>query len=213
MSNYAIVTYSLRETGSEPRAGLLCNGDVIDVANGLGQPGYASVAGLLGAWDETEPLLDKLAADVAAPRVPVSGVHVLAPVPAPLAIYCIGANYRDHVDNMARARGLPPEPDPRVLGMPPWFFLKSGHCVVGPDADVAMSGDKLDWEPELVAVIGRKARNVSAEAALGCVAGYTIANDLSARDRIFRKNGNPQSPFFFDFVAQKSFDGACPLGP
>jgi 2-keto-4-pentenoate hydratase/2-oxohepta-3-ene-1,7-dioic acid hydratase in catechol pathway len=72
---------------------------------------------------------------------------------------------------------------------------------------------KLDWEVELAVVIGRKTRNIPVARALDCVAGYTIANDLSARDLSRRDGIAPQSPFRFDWLAHKSFDTACPLGP
>ena len=71
----------------------------------------------------------------------------------------------------------------------------------------------VDWEIELAAVIGRKAKDVPVERALACVAGYTIANDLSARDAMKRAKNPPASPFHYDWVSQKCFDGACPLGP
>jgi len=66
---------------------------------------------------------------------------------------------------------------------------------------------------ELAAVIGRPARNISVDRALEYVAGYTCANDLSARDLSKRAEASEKSPFHFDWTCQKSFDGACPLGP
>ena len=71
----------------------------------------------------------------------------------------------------------------------------------------------MDWEVELAAVIGRPAKNVSRDKALGHVAGYTIANDLSARDRGNRAGISDTSPFKSDWTKHKSFDGSCPLGP
>ena len=65
----------------------------------------------------------------------------------------------------------------------------------------------------MVAVIGRRAKDLPVEKALGCVAGYTIANDLSARDVMRREKNPPASPFHYDWVSQKCFDGSCPLGP
>ena len=139
-------------------------------------------------------------------------------MPPPLepgTIYCAGANYADHVAEMARARGEPAPPDPRSLGLKPWFFLKPRNCVVGDGARVPRPPgcEKLDWEAELVAVIGAPARMVSKEEALHYVAGYTIANDLSARDLSRRAPLPPGSPFHFDWTAHKGFEGSCPLGP
>jgi 2-keto-4-pentenoate hydratase/2-oxohepta-3-ene-1,7-dioic acid hydratase in catechol pathway len=71
----------------------------------------------------------------------------------------------------------------------------------------------MDWEIELAAVIGLTAKNVPLAEALDYVAGYTIANDLSARDMGRRPNVPDTAPFKFDWVAHKNFDGSCPLGP
>ena len=148
--------------------------------------------------------------------VPVEDVKLHAPLLYPGAIYCAGANYADHVEEMARAQNLPPPKDPRTLGLKPWFFLKPTRaCVVGPRSRVARPRGslKLDWEAELAAVIGRAARNVPVEKALDHVAGYTIANDLSARDLSRRAALPPGNPFYFDWTAHKGFEGSCPLGP
>ena len=86
--------------------------------------------------------------------------------------------------------------------------------MVGPDALIPLPAHskKVDWEAELGVVIGRHAK-ISLERALDVIAGYTIGNDLSARD-VSRRNGiSDTSPFKFDWLAQKNFDGACPLGP
>ena len=71
----------------------------------------------------------------------------------------------------------------------------------------------VDWEAELTAVIGRPARDVSIENALGHVAGYTVANDLSARDFTKRPHIADNSPFKYDWLSQKCFEDACPVGP
>jgi len=147
---------------------------------------------------------------------PVAEVTLHAPLLYPGAIYCAGANYADHVAEMARAQNLPPPQDPRTLGLKPWFFMKPPRaCVVGPRSRVARprGSQKLDWEAELAAVIGRPARNVPVEKALGYVAGYTIADDLSARDLSRRSALPPGNPFHFDWTAHKGFEGSCPLGP
>jgi 2-keto-4-pentenoate hydratase/2-oxohepta-3-ene-1,7-dioic acid hydratase in catechol pathway len=148
--------------------------------------------------------------------VPLAEVKLHAPLLYPGTIYCAGANYADHVAEMARAQNLPPPPDPRTLGLKPWFFIKPPRaCVVGPGARVARprGSQKLDWEAELVAVIGRLCRNASVDDALEHVAGYTIANDLSARDLSRRTQLAPGNPFHFDWTAHKGFEGSCPLGP
>ena len=84
-----------------------------------------------------------------------------------------------------------------------------------PDATVTLprASKSVDWEVELAAVIGRPAKDVGESHALDYVTGYLIANDLSARDLGFREQLPPANPFRTDWLAHKSFDGSCPLGP
>ena len=92
------------------------------------------------------------------------------------------------------------------------FFVKtSAHSVVGPNEAVRLPpfSKKVDWEAEIGVVIGRAKRDLPVERAFEAVAGYTIVNDLSARDFIKREG----SPFVFDWVGQKCFDGSAPMGP
>ena len=91
----------------------------------------------------------------------------------------------------------------------------AAHAIADPGTLVKISGysEQMDWEIELAAVIGRTAKDVAADKALGYVAGYTIANDLSARDRGKRANMPDASPFKWDWTKHKTFDGSCPLGP
>jgi 2-keto-4-pentenoate hydratase/2-oxohepta-3-ene-1,7-dioic acid hydratase in catechol pathway len=116
---------------------------------------------------------------------------------------------------MARVQNLAPEPDPHSLGLSPWHFIKATHCLAAPGSTVKLPAYSamVDWEAELTAVIGRPARNVAIAQALDHVAGYTIANDLSARDFTKRPHIADGSPFKYDWLGQKCFDGACPLGP
>ncbi|GGX19238.1 hydrolase [Pigmentiphaga litoralis] len=142
-------------------------------------------------------------------------VLLLAPF-TPGTIYCAGVNYRCHVEEMERAHNRAPQPDFRETGFAPWHFLKPGRaCVAGTDQPVArpVGCDNLDWEAELAAIIGAPARNVSVEHALSYVAGYANANDLSARDLSRRPQPSQDSPFRFDWLAHKAFEGSCPLGP
>ncbi len=116
---------------------------------------------------------------------------------------------------MNAAQGRGPDPDPHTLGLKPWHFLKSAHSVTGPGSSVKIPplSKKMDWEVELAAVIGKTAKDVPEADALAYVAGYTVSNDLSARDFGFRPPVPPTSPFYADWLAHKSFDGSCPLGP
>jgi 2-keto-4-pentenoate hydratase/2-oxohepta-3-ene-1,7-dioic acid hydratase in catechol pathway len=144
-------------------------------------------------------LLDWLAFGTQAPATgaprPLAEVALLAPVPRPGKIICVGLNYRDH----ARETGqdLPKEP---VL------FPKYANSVVGPGADVVVppEADKIDYEAELAVVIGRRASRVAEADALDHVAGYACANDVSSRSLQFRSA---------QWLLGKAIDTFLPLGP
>ncbi len=140
---------------------------------------------------------------------------MLAPVQFPSAIYCAGANYSDHAAEMAAREGNPPPPDPHTLGHKAWHFLKATRAITDPGATVQISNyaKNMDWEIELAAIIGRTGKDVPQDKALSYVAGYTIANDLSARDRGRRAGVPDASPFKWDWTKHKTFEGSCPLGP
>lgn len=122
----------------------------------------------------------------------------LAPV-APTNIIGIGLNYRKHADETGKA--APTQP---------MWFMKTTGSVQNPDdpivLPVAAASGKVDYEGELAVVIGRACKNVGREDALSYVLGYTIANDVSARDWQFEWGGG-------QFCQGKSFDTFCPLGP
>ncbi len=209
---YRLVTYAV-DGGS--RAGLVIGEEVFDAAALTGNAGDATVLGILEDWPTAQARLAKAAAALGKGRA-LTDTRLLAPIRWPSAIYCAGANYADHAAEMARAQNRPPPPDPHTLGLKPWHFIKAGRSTLAaPGEAVAITGlsQTMDWEIELAAVIGRPAKNVSLANALDHVAGYTIANDLSARDMGRRAGVPDDSPFKFDWVAHKNFDGACPLGP
>lgn len=212
--SYKLLTYR-SEAGA--RAGMLVGVQVHDVAEATGNPAWSTTLAVLDDWDRAAGELAAAAARLAGKAGrPLAAVELLAPVPVPGDIYCAGANYRDHVNEMSRARGEPPGPTMKDLGEKPWFFIKSGRAaVVGPNTTVTLPAyaRNIDWEIELAAVIGRKAKNMTLENALSCVAGYTICNDLSARDASRREKNPPASPFYMDWLSHKSFDGSCPMGP
>jgi 2-keto-4-pentenoate hydratase/2-oxohepta-3-ene-1,7-dioic acid hydratase in catechol pathway len=203
------------------RAGVLVADTVYDAAKMTGDPAHASVLGALEDWSRVKRLLAQAAKRVAAGTtrakgMPLKRAGLRAPVLYPGAIFCAGANYRDHMEEMARVQNLPLEKDPHELGLKPWHFIKPARAtVVGPGAKVKLPAysQKVDWEIELVAVIGRPAKDVPIEKALDHVAGYTIGNDLSARDAMRRPHLSDVSPFKLDWVSQKCFDGSCPVGP
>ncbi|MDB5594003.1 MAG: 2-keto-4-pentenoate hydratase [Hyphomicrobiales bacterium] len=202
------------ETADGPRAALIMGDKAVEIAKATGLRADETVLGIFEDFDSALPRLDALASSSPG-GVPLSSVRLLSPIPVPPAIYCAGSNYADHAAEMAKAQGRDAPKDPHELGQRSWHFIKSSRSAVGPDATVAMPAHtkKLDWEAELGVVIGRTARNVSEADALDYVGGYLIGNDLSARDLSRRANMPDTSSFKNDWMAHKSFDGACPLGP
>ncbi len=137
-------------------------------------------------------------------------VELLAPLPRPGKLLAVAANYQDHVTES----GAPPLDRSRLS---PRLFLKPSTSIIGPGVAVELPAEstEVDWEAELAVVIGRRARRVDAEAALGVVAGYMNANDVSARsvDYGFPRDTDDRAVWFFDWLAGKWFDGFAPLGP
>ena len=212
MTGYRLATY---QAANGPRAGIIIGDSLFDAATLTGHPSYASVLGLLEDWPRAADVIQTAMRANPANGSPLAQAHLRAPVLWPSAIYCAGANYHDHAAEMAKRLGRPLDADPKSRGGRPWHFMKAPRSIADPGQTVAATGysKKLDWEVELAAVIGRPVKNVTVETALAYVAGYTCANDLSARDLSKRAEASETSPFHADWTGQKSFDGACPLGP
>jgi 2-keto-4-pentenoate hydratase/2-oxohepta-3-ene-1,7-dioic acid hydratase in catechol pathway len=194
MPSYKLVTY---QSDKGPRAGIVVDDKVYDAAALTRKAAYASVLDILNDWRSAQGTLRKAAATAAKSRLKsklVARTKLLAPVLWPSAIYCAGANYTDHMMEMAKLQGIPPAPDPHEVGLKPWHFIKASRTVTGHGATVKLptASKAIDWEAELGAVIGRKAKDVPLQKALDYVAGYTIANELSARD-LGRRNQLPDS--------------------
>jgi 2-keto-4-pentenoate hydratase/2-oxohepta-3-ene-1,7-dioic acid hydratase in catechol pathway len=211
MAAYKLATV---QTSIGARAAAVIGDVVYDAAALTGDERYTSVQNILEDWHEAHRTLEAAADNPDCAGIALTSANLLAPIPKPSVIYCVGANYRDHAEEMAKMTGRPTD-DPRAGGGKPWFFLKSPHTVVSTDTIIHVSqyGIQIDWEAELVVIIGRKARNVTVDMALDCVAGYTCGNDLSARDQGFRLALAEGSPFRADWTRHKSFDDACPMGP
>jgi 2-keto-4-pentenoate hydratase/2-oxohepta-3-ene-1,7-dioic acid hydratase in catechol pathway len=215
---YKLLSY---QAGKTARSGILIGESVHDAAKLTGVATHSSVIGILDDWSRAHRLLAQAAKRIETGKSRVKGVplkrtRLLAPVLYPGNIYCAGANYTDHMAEMARAQGQTPGPTMKELGEKPWHFVKSSRSsVVGPGARVKLPlySQMVDWEVELAAVIGKAAKDVPVEKALDHVAGYTIANDLSARDVMKHEKNPTTSPFHYDWLSQKCFDGSCPLGP
>lgn len=211
MPDYRLVTF---QTSDGSRAGALIGEQIFDAAKLTGNPAHSTMLAVLRDWRAAHAELRK-ARPGTRKGIPLARAKLLAPVPRPGAVFCAGANYTDHVAEMMRAQGREPGPTLKELGEQPWHFLKTPGSVVGPGTVVKLPAysKAVDWEVELVAVIGRIARDVPVSSALDYVAGYTIANDLSARDAMHREKVPGTSPFHYDWLSQKCFDGSCPVGP
>ncbi len=226
---FALGTYGTREGSSFPA--LVMDGGAyrLDQANEIIGPGWPTLLAAIDGFDAALPLLQRLAAHIrSAPDMsglPTDALIALPPI-EPRQIVCAGANYRKHVVDILVDQGLIPgggSPaekrriaegvmDHRAAEGQPYAFLKPITSVLGPFDDLVLPADSLqvDWELELVVVMGRDAHRVPREQALDYVAGYTIGNDISARDRIKR----PDFPSLgMDWLACKGAPGFLPLGP
>jgi 2-keto-4-pentenoate hydratase/2-oxohepta-3-ene-1,7-dioic acid hydratase in catechol pathway len=196
-----LVTF--RSSG-EARLGLAdAKRGILDVAQAApGAP--ADMLGFIAAGDEALAALRQAAESADRPQwTPYEKVTLLAPIPQPRKnVFCVGRNYKEHILEGARARGVEPT-FPKV----PEFFSKPQTCVIGPEAGIerhARNTQQLDYEVELAIVIGRRVRDVAATDALAAVFGYTIVNDVTARDAQ-RAHGQ--------WFKGKSYDTFCPMGP
>ncbi|CAH1405374.1 unnamed protein product [Nezara viridula] len=128
----------------------------------------------------------------------LSEVNILAPLTNPDKVICVGLNYKTHCDEQKK-----PYPEE------PFFFSKFSSTIIGPNEEVKHPPNSraLDWEVELGVVIGKKCRLVSKDEANDYIFGYTVTNDISARDWQTPKKNNGQ------WLFAKSMDTFCPLGP
>ncbi|HRW09085.1 MAG TPA: fumarylacetoacetate hydrolase family protein [Caldilineaceae bacterium] len=145
------------------------------------------------------PYLSPMGTGVYAPQiigdaVSLDEVHLLAPV-EPQKIICVGRNYAEHAAELGNE--VPTEP---------LIFLKPPSSLVGPDEPVVYPAisERVDHEGELAVVIGQRCRNLREEEAMDVIFGYTVANDVTARD-LQRKDGQ--------WTRGKGFDTFCPVGP
>jgi 2-keto-4-pentenoate hydratase/2-oxohepta-3-ene-1,7-dioic acid hydratase in catechol pathway len=173
-------------------AGVLVDGGTIDAGGILGEEPLR-VRQLIAGGRLGE--LRERAGDAPAKGAVMEDVELLAPVPDPDKIICIGLNYRSH----AEEAGIEPPEQPT-------FFAKFRNALAPPGAVVALpaASEKVDYEAEVALVIGRRCKEVDAAEAEDAIAGYTLLNDLSARDLQF---ATPQ------WMPGKVFDGSAPCGP
>ena len=202
------VTYRIGER--EARLGLLHDGLTVDVA-GLGAAAGLPLPATMLEFIDLGPLavetikmklaeMDRSA--LLGYSVPEGNVRLLAPIPRPRKnIFGIGLNYTEHVAESARALDtsdqLPKQPV--IFSKPPTAVIASGDPILH-NANVTQ---QLDWETELAVVIGQTAHHVAEEDALDYVVGYTVINDVSARD--CRRAGQ--------WIVSKGQDTFAPMGP
>ncbi len=142
-------------------------------------------------------------AKTASPTLPLNEATLLAPIPMPRRnVMCLGLNYVEHAKESYTARGQETKiPDFPIV------FTKATTAVTGPYAaipyDTAVS-TRIDWEAEMAVIIGRQGKNIRPEDAMHYVFGYTIINDVSARDLQTQHK---------QYFKGKSLDGSCPMGP
>lgn len=204
-----LVTYRAN-VEAEARLGALVDGLVVDLASfgeasgvelpssmlefiDLGSQAVAQVSGMLAKAGSLFPL---------GTAVPLANVKLLAPIPRPRKnVFGIGLNYTEHVAESAKSLDTSAD-----LPRQPVIFSKPPTSVIGPDEPIvhdAKITQQLDWEVELAAIIGTRAKRVSREDALNYVFGYTVCIDMSARD--CRRAGQ--------WIYSKGQDTYCPMGP
>ncbi|MEU6680166.1 fumarylacetoacetate hydrolase family protein [Streptomyces sp. NPDC046925] len=220
---FALATLSAPDGPAFP-ALVTSNEYVVDLRDALSDE-QLTVRRLLEDWRAVLPRLRALAGDGSAKREPLAHFRVHAPV-EPGQVFQSGANYRQHVIDLHVAHKAPGDDRPeaerradaaeimdrRAAEDLPYVFIGLPSAITGPYDDVVLPAwaEQPDWELELAAVIGRPAHRVSVEEALECVAGYTIANDLTDRASVFRRD-MPQ--IGTDWLRSKNAPGFTPLGP
>ncbi|MEU1728295.1 fumarylacetoacetate hydrolase family protein [Nonomuraea sp. NPDC005692] len=154
-----------------------------------------------------------LAGPAAAPRGTehlLQDVRVLAPIPRPAKLIGVAANYQEHVAEAGAPALDKNRLAPRLFLMPPTAVLAPGEAIRLPSVS-----EQVDWEAELGVVIGTTAKGLAVADALSAVAGYTVANDVSARSMSYGFDRDTDDPAvgFFDWLAGKWLDGFAPFGP
>ncbi|MFC8511770.1 fumarylacetoacetate hydrolase family protein [Streptomyces sp. NPDC057257] len=200
------------------------DGRALDLRFAFGDPAL-TIRTLLERSAEAFPLLHDLAAERAGGWRTLDGLRVHAPV-EPRQIFQSGANYRQHVIDLEVAHRSPDDPrtveearakvaeimDRRAAEDLPYVFIGLPSAITGPYDNVVLPAwaKQPDWELELAAVIGKPAHRVSVEEALEYVAGYTVANDLTDRASVFRRD---MPAIGTDWLRSKNAPGFTPLGP
>lgn len=183
--------------GSALRLGLVRGDEVVDVAASAAQLGMSvpeTMEAVIAEYTQVRRALEAIE-EKGVPAGKLSDLRLAPPVTRPQKILCVGLNYRKHA-----------EESKMPIPSSPVYFAKFANSLAAHGDEIAIPelAREVDYEVELVAVIGRRCRNVSEDEALGAVFGYTIGNDLSARDLQMRAS---------QWLYGKAIDGFAPLGP
>ncbi|WP_019930738.1 fumarylacetoacetate hydrolase family protein [Nocardia sp. BMG111209] len=177
------------------RLAIITAGGAVDVERTSGGEFDADPQGVFEQWDSFVEWVTSIG-DLAAMGCAYDPLDLRAPAPWPRQIFAMGFNYRAHAEEFGTTvhTGLPP------------VFTKFAGSITGPYGSVVLPADTVDWEVELVAVLGRRAWQVGEDRAWQCVAGLTVGQDLSERETQLRGD-TPQ------FSLGKSYPGFSPMGP
>lgn len=233
---FALGTFSV--AGCSPFAGIVINDHVIAVSalqslcekSGGTLIAPATTFGLLQTWEHNFSVLQESMAaieTVVVSSLTLDTVKIHATLLYPRQIFCAGANYRQHVIDIAVAQGHGADDvlslaerrtraehmmDERIASGSPYVFTKLPSALTGPYDQVILPIDAMqtDWELELGVIIGRAARHVARADALHYVAGYTVVNDLTNRDKVYRSD---LKAIGTDWLLSKSSPSFLPVGP
>jgi 2-keto-4-pentenoate hydratase/2-oxohepta-3-ene-1,7-dioic acid hydratase in catechol pathway len=186
------------DVDGERRLGVVEDSTMVDLSKS-GLPG--DTVELIGQWDRGK--MDHAVAE--APRIPLAEVRLLAPLLPRKNIMAVGRNYRDHAREFSDS-GFDAS-EKQMIPDHPVIFTKAPTSVIGPEEPIVLANDPTgttDYEGEMAVVVGRRARNVAADGALEHVFGWTIVNDVTARDLQKRH---------VQWFVGKSPDTFCPMGP
>ena len=163
-------------------------------------------------WRKAFAQLKRLAAAIERGVVPgryavgTARARLDTPIRYPRKVFCTGANYQDHLEEMGASSIK------KVRGVPPFFFLKPGSTAVvgpGPTVHIPRGSTNFDWEVEVAVVFAKRGRDIVEKDALDYIAGYSLAIDFTARDMLFA----PDTYFKFNFTLGKCQDAMTPVGP
>ena len=224
---FKLGTFSV--AGGAPFAGVLVNERVLDVRH-LGLTA-SNTLDLLQNWAanfaQLQAAIDGTPATKAESHA-LAALHVHAPILYPRQIFCAGANYRQHVIDLVVDQNKSPETesmtaeqrrawgaammDKRAATGTPYVFTKIPSAITGPFDEIILPKDaeQPDWEMELVVVMGKTTRRVARADALSYVAGYTVANDVTIREKVHRAD---MKAIGTDWLAGKSAPSFLPMGP